>query len=36
MVFQDKKERENVILVYIYFEIRKLVWLLIMNSEFCL
>ena len=36
MVFQEEKKQENGVLVCTYFEIRKLGWLLIMNSEFCL
>ena len=36
MVFQEEKERENGVLLYIYFETKKLGWLLIINWEFCL
>ncbi len=36
MVFQEEREYENRVLVYICFKTRKLGWLLIMNSEFCL
>ncbi len=36
MVSQEKRERENRVLVCICFETRELGWLLIMNTEFCL
>ncbi len=36
MVYQEKRGRENGVLVYICFKTRESGWLLIMNSEFCL